>query len=126
MARILALDIGTRKTGVAFADESVGVALPLATLRHDSPEDLLGQVLSLMEERKAERLLVGLPLLPSGMEGTQAKLVREVVGKLEAAGVAVTLLDERYSNPRENRQNDDVYAAWNLLNAFLGKEERGV
>jgi RNase H-fold protein (predicted Holliday junction resolvase) len=62
-----------------------------------------------------DRLIIGLPLLPSGKEGAQAQHVRGIAETLEKSGIAVTLLDERYSSPRTKSADPDAAAALNLL-----------
>ena len=98
--KYLSLDIGTRRTGIAYLDDSVGIPLPLDTFHHETSEALIAHTLDLIRERKINRLLVGLPLLPSGEEGTQATFVRSVADAFLKAGIAVTFVDERYSTPR--------------------------
>src|SRR3989344_5024579 len=97
--RILALDIGTKHTGAAFIDqENVGFVVPLPTIDHASKEELMSAVQKLITDRKIDRLVVGLPFLPSGKEGQQAALVHERVKELETLGIPVSLIDERYSS----------------------------
>lgn len=115
MARLLALDIGTKRTGVAFLDEAIQIPLPLATLHHDSVSSLLSQLSSLIEERHIDRLIVGLPLLPSGEEGSQTRLVRSIVEQMLARGWPVTFKDERYTTPRGKSADPDAIAALNLF-----------
>lgn len=115
MARLLALDIGTKRTGVAFLDEEVNIPLPLSTLHHTDTEELLSQVSSLITERRIDELIVGLPLLPSGAEGAQARLVRAVAQQMQSRGWRVTLKDERYTTPRGKTADPDAIAALNLL-----------
>ncbi|MDD5103334.1 MAG: Holliday junction resolvase RuvX [Candidatus Peribacteraceae bacterium] len=115
MTRILALDIGTKRTGVAFLDEDVQVPLPLETLRHDSVSALLEQLSILIAERHIDRLIVGLPLLPSGEEGSQARLVRSITEQMLLRGWKLTLKDERYTTPRGKSADPDAIAALNLF-----------
>jgi len=115
MARLLALDIGTKRTGVAYLDEDTGVPLPLATIHHASVEALLLQIATLVHERNIDRLIVGFPLLPSGQEGAQSDFVRSVAEQLEERGWPVTLKDERYTTPRGKSADPDAIAALNLL-----------
>jgi len=115
MARILAIDVGTKRTGVAYLDEATNVPLPLDTLHHSSVADLLSQLAALIETRHIDRLIVGLPLLPSGEEGAQAQLVLSIVEQMKARGWPVTLKDERYTTPRTKSADPDAIAALNLL-----------
>ncbi len=106
--RFLALDIGTRKTGIAFLDEDTAVPLPLDTFYHDTQEQLLSHVLALVDERSIDKLLIGLPLLPSGDEGAQAAFVRGIASQL-AHKIPVTFVDERYSTPPSRSSKHDVH-----------------
>ncbi|MDD4287748.1 MAG: Holliday junction resolvase RuvX [Candidatus Peribacteraceae bacterium] len=115
MARLLALDIGTKRTGVAFLDEDISIPLPLATLHHENVATLLSQLSTLIAERHIDRLIVGLPLLPSGQEGAQASLVHSIADQMQALGWPVTLKDERYTTPRGKSADPDAIAALNLL-----------
>ncbi|MDD5470106.1 MAG: Holliday junction resolvase RuvX, partial [Candidatus Peribacteraceae bacterium] len=63
MAHILALDIGTKRTGVAYLDESVGIPLPLESIAHRNERELVQAVQTLVTERGVDRLIIGLPLL---------------------------------------------------------------
>lgn len=115
MARTLALDIGTKRTGVAFLDEVTGIPLPLDTIAHTSVEELVAAVHRILGERKIDRLIVGLPLLPSGAEGSQARFVRSVASKLSSLSLPVEFKDERYTTPRSKASDPDAAAACNLL-----------
>ena len=100
--RYLALDIGTRRTGIAYLDTDVRVPLPLDTIHHTSEIELVDAVLPIIRHRKVDRVLVGLPLLLSGDEGEQAKESRKVGALLEAASFPVDYVDERYTTPRHS------------------------
>lgn len=132
--RLLALDIGTRRTGMAFADSSIGIPHPLETIHHSSSEELIAAVQRVCEEKKIDQLVIGLPLLPSGDEGEQAQYVRTTSEQLKPLGLPMTFLDERYSSPRplstasssEDRQarkevDPDASAASQLAQVFLDK-----
>lgn len=119
--RILALDIGTRRTGVAYAESPPGVPLVLPTLHHASSRILLQHVAQLLRERKIEQLVVGLPLLSSGHEGKQAKHVRALLPSFLDFGVPVATLDERYSSFSLVSQDIDAAAACAILTVFLDR-----
>lgn len=77
MTRILGLDVGEKRIGVAVADRE-GIASPLTTLRRaTSPTDDAAAIERLLDEQGASEVIVGLPLEASGQEGTQARLTRE-------------------------------------------------
>jgi putative holliday junction resolvase len=119
--RILGLDIGKKRTGVAFVDDTIGVPLALDTLIADDEADLVGQLLQLCDEREADLLVIGLPLLLSGEEGTQSSFVRLIGSRLEEAEVPVEYLDERYTTQKHGETDGDARAACQILQLFLDR-----
>lgn len=117
--RILALDIGKRRTGVAFCDDSIGIPLPLDTVIANDEADLVGQILQLCDEREIDALVIGLPLLLSGEEGAQSSFVRLIGSRLEEAEVPVEYLDERYTTQKSGENDGDARAACGLLQLFI-------
>ncbi|MCF7836677.1 Holliday junction resolvase RuvX [Candidatus Gracilibacteria bacterium] len=94
--KILALDFGGRRVGVAFGDSEIGVAAARNFLVNNS--DLLDNLAELVEQDKIEKILVGLPLGFSG-ETRQTNSTRDFVKKLEAkVAVAIELVDERFTS----------------------------
>src|SRR3989339_297232 len=127
MQHVLALDIGTRRTGAAFADVATGIPLPLETIAHTSLKQLCDRVLVLCQERSIDTILLGWPLLPSGKEGAQVKIVRKVQEALTQAGLRIEVLDERYTTPRSGKiaSDPDSAAACALLGVFLQRKGIG-
>ena len=98
MARVLGLDIGERRIGVAVSDPTGTVARPLATLVRTSRESDFQTIRRLIEEHSVDRIVVGLPLSLNGSEGPQARQTRRFSRHLaEAVPVPVEFWDERYS-----------------------------
>ncbi|MDA1208499.1 MAG: Holliday junction resolvase RuvX [bacterium] len=112
---MLALDIGSRRTGVAFCSDQTGVAVSLETLQHSSIDDLSEQVLALCSARDVSMVICGLPLLPGGEEGSQAAYVRLFTDILEDSGLAVDYLDERYTSNAHRSVDKDASAACKLI-----------
>jgi putative holliday junction resolvase len=121
--RILSLDIGKRRTGVAFCDDSIGIPLPLDTLLANDEADLVAQILQLCDEREIDALVIGLPLLLSGEEGAQSSFVRLIGSRLEESEVPVEYLDERYTTQKSGESDGDARAACGLLQTFLERRE---
>lgn len=117
--RILGLDIGKKRTGVAFVDDAIEVPLALDTMKHESEQNLVADILQLCDERDIDKLVIGLPLLPSGSEGSQSAFVRTVGTALAAAGIDVDYLDERYTTSDEPDVDGDAKAACQLLLTYL-------
>lgn len=99
MTRLLGLDLGARRIGVAVADGE-GIAMPLVSLaRGAAIEDDADAIRRLLEQQGASEIIVGLPIDASGGEGSQAALTREWAEALrEHVDVAVGYRDERLSS----------------------------
>ena len=133
MARILALDIGERRIGVAVSDELGLLARPLVTIARASKREDFECIARLASEHKVERVVAGYPRSLSGDEGPQAQRVRRYTEALAAAlPVPVELWDERYttveaterlreSNRRKPRDRGqlDAAAAAIILQGYL-------
>lgn len=100
MTRILGLDVGERRIGVAVADRGGGRAMPLTTLRRGLEAAADGAALrALLDEQRAVEVVVGLPLHANGDEGDQARATRAWVDSVAAIiDVPVTFRDERLTS----------------------------
>jgi putative Holliday junction resolvase len=100
VTRILGLDVGERRIGVAVADRDGGRAMPLTTLRRGSEAAADGAALrALLDEQRAAEVVIGLPLHANGDEGDQARATRAWVDSVAAIiGVPVTFRDERLTS----------------------------
>lgn len=116
--RTLGLDIGLRRTGVAFADADIGIPFPLDTIIAQTKEEMIEQVEMIARERKVDRIIVGLPLLPSGDEGSQSAYVRSCAEDLSALGFAIDFIDERYTTSDSKDYDGDARAACLLLQTY--------
>ena len=100
--RIMALDLGEKNVGVAISDELELTSNPRGALRRDGT--LLDRVLRLIVEEDAREVIVGLPLLRSGEEGTQAQRARDFAAELaERSPVPVRTWDERLTTREAER-----------------------
>ncbi|MBU4385995.1 MAG: Holliday junction resolvase RuvX [Actinobacteria bacterium] len=99
--RMIGLDVGDKRVGVAVSDHLGKTAQPLETLERGG--GFMERLAGLIRDTGAERLVVGLPLLMDGREGEQARKVRRFTrGLEESLDVPVVLLDERLTS-REAR-----------------------
>lgn len=97
MARILGIDVGARRVGVALSDPEEQLATGIAVIdtRKGSAVDA---VIRLARERGAERAVVGLPLHADGSEGESARRARLFGDALAArSGLPVAYADERFT-----------------------------
>lgn len=96
--RMIGLDVGERRIGVAICDPEGRLAVPLRTVERRGRGDAAALVAMLRAE-EAERVVVGLPLSLDGSHGAQADTVEAFVEELRAAGaVEVVYYDERLSS----------------------------
>ena len=140
--RVLGLDLGRRRIGLAISDPW-GIALPAGTLTRRSLQQDLHWLREWAVEREVTRIVVGLPIHMNGSSGPEAEQARGFARKLgEATQLPVDLLDERWTTVeaeralretgrrgRARRKVIDSVAATILLQTYLEREsnrkERG-
>lgn len=94
--RILAIDLGLARTGVAICDPSEMLASPVGTVQEGDPDALLSRIVAIAAERRAEMVVVGLPRNMDGSCGESAKRAEAFADALrEKTGLPVRLWDER-------------------------------
>jgi putative Holliday junction resolvase len=98
-SRLLGVDVGARRIGVAVSEGRV--AVPLTIVEHESRERDLERVAAIARERGVAVVVVGLPVLESGDEGEQARRTRRFGDALaRRIDVPVVYQDERFSSVR--------------------------
>ncbi len=96
--RILALDVGRRRIGLAFSDPA-GLPRGLDAMQRKTMREDIARLANVARERKVELFLVGLPLHRNGEEGEMAAFVRTFAERLARdTGVAVEYQDERLTS----------------------------
>src|SRR5690348_4317903 len=102
--RILALDLGKRRIGLALSDELGITAQGLETLERTNIREDLARLTQLAAEKNVSLILMGNPLHMSGRAGRQAEYVRDFSQRLKAAtGIPVEFWDERLTTVQANR-----------------------
>ena len=102
--RIMALDVGARRIGVAVSDQLGITAQGLDTIQRQNKRRDLEALRRLMAEYQIQEVVVGLPLRLSGAEGTQSEKMRVFAEDLRHhLGVTVHLWDERWTSTEANR-----------------------
>ena len=104
--RILALDVGDRRIGVALSDPTGMLASPLTTIERTTldTDTAINAVLALVEQHEVAEILVGIPYLMSGRIGAQARITLDFAEALaERADIPVTHIDERLSSVQAER-----------------------
>jgi putative transcription antitermination factor YqgF len=122
--RVLALDYGSARCGVALSDPTGMLATPLDSVSDPASENGLDEIVRLVDERGVEQVVVGLPVRLAGGEGAQAAEARDFAARLEArVGVPVTTYDERFTTAlarrTPGRAPEDSRAAAHLLESYL-------
>ena len=128
--KVLALDFGRARTGVAVSDPSGTIARPLGVVERAGSDAGLARLAELVLEEEAERVVVGLPLTLRGERGEQARETEEFIDALKAVvGVPVESYDERFTtrlaqtrpgdSPSDLAEPDDARAAAHLLSSYL-------
>ncbi len=102
--KVISIDFGTKRIGVAIGDANLKIAVPLGTI--PNCEGATERLAELIREKGCQVVVVGLPLTPSGREGQRAVLVKEFVKKLreKLPNVDIELWDERYSTQEAFRR----------------------
>jgi putative Holliday junction resolvase len=122
MMRILALDVGKRRIGVAVSDPLGITARPHSTIPRD--QQAIEKIVSIMKDLEVTRIVVGLPLHLNGTEGEQARDVRAFAAKLMSRAVSVEICwqDERLSTVEAEERLSDRRGGWrkkkNRIDAF--------
>jgi len=122
--RILALDYGAARTGVAISDETETVARPLGVVSRAASPGGVEEIAGLVGAESAGVVVVGLPLTLRGERGEQARETEAFVSALRAAlDVPVETYDERFTTSLAARAvgdaPEDARAAAHLLESYL-------
>ncbi len=103
--RTLALDVGTKRIGVAYSDP-LGISTnPLPYI--DNDENAFEKIKDIVKEYNVGTVVIGLPLTLKGKEGTQAKLTKEFAQKLKSylpENVEIEFIDERFTTSLAEKQ----------------------
>lgn len=130
--RIVALDVGDRRIGIAVSDPLGYTAQPIETYTRVGYGPDTRHILQIAEQYATNRILCGLPLNMDGTQGFQTQKVRDFAAKLEEAGLIIEFYDERMTTVlaesalleadmrRENRKKKvDMVAAVMILQSYL-------
>jgi len=121
--KVLALDYGAARTGVAVSDPTGTLARPLCVVERAASEPGLERLAQLVRDEQADRVVVGLPLTLRGERGTQAGETERFLEALRAVlDVPVDTFDERFTTVLAARGGDapeDARAAAHLLTSYL-------
>lgn len=138
MSRVLAVDWGTRRVGLALSDPSRRVAKPLETLVLRTPQDASRCIAELARREDAALIVIGLPLNANGEEGSSARSARRLGAELRDQGYQIEFVDERWTSEearelaiakgerRRHKGRRDQLAALIMLQQYLNDPPREV
>jgi putative holliday junction resolvase len=114
--RIVALDIGSKRTGLAVCDHERRISVPLTKIEATQKKEWIRLVAQIVEEEEPTEILVGLPLNHHGEEGEDARKIREYIALLrERFTLPVIEWDERFTTAQAERT---------LITADLSRKKR--
>jgi putative Holliday junction resolvase len=136
--RILAVDPGSKRVGLALSDPTETIAQPLATMQAEPEATLASRVAETARSHEAERVIVGLPLRLDGTRGPEAAAAQRLAAAIRhASGLPVEMVDERLTTAaadraliaggikrERRRQGIDRVAATMLLQGHLDRRRR--
>lgn len=122
--KVMALDYGSARTGVAVSDPTGTLARPLGVVERAESEAGLAELARLVREEDVERVVVGLPLTMRGTHGEQAAETERFVDALRGVlDLPVELFDERFTTDLAQQTAgtapEDALAAAHLLSTYL-------
>lgn len=133
---ILAVDFGTKRLGLAWADTTLGVVLPYGLVEEKNLEANIASVAKLVNEEKITQVVVGFPLGMKGEENKNTERVQKFVFELQkSTSAAVDYFDERFSSQQADavgrglpagRQgvSRDEKSAMIILQSYIDKHKK--
>ncbi len=136
MGRLLAVDLGTRRIGLALTDPMKMIASPYGVIRYINEERLIENIKAICRDKDVERVIVGYPLREDGGKSRGCLRSEEFSKRLRQEGIESILWDERYSSriaesivreygkTRKNSRNKiDGLAASVILESYLSAHQ---
>lgn len=122
--KVLALDFGRARTGVAVSDPTGTIARPVGIVERAATKNGLARVAEIVRDEEAERVVVGMPLTLKGARGEQAIETEQFLDALRGVlDVPVESFDERFTTALAVRGGggapEDARAAAHLLSSYL-------
>lgn len=116
--KVLALDFGSARTGIAVSDPTGTVARPAGTVERAASDAGFKRLVAVIDSEQPELVVVGMPLTLRGEHGEQARETAGFIERLRAAiDIPVETYDERFTSVLAD--GDDARAAAHLLSSYL-------
>ncbi len=135
--RVLGVDLGARRVGLALSDPARMISSPLRTIPMTSESALTATLLAICAENHVRLVIIGLPVSADGSEGPGCAQARRIMARLAEAGMPGALQDESWSSRdaeeavrqaggtrRGSRKRIDAMAASLILRAYLSEASR--
>ena len=137
MGRVLGIDYGARRIGLALSDPLKMIASPFKTLVNLSANKLMVELQNIISDNEVEAIVIGIPIGMQGQDTAQTKRVRHFAKTMTDLGIPVSLEDERLSSVSAtraltmqkiktgfNKAEVDRTAAAIFLQQYLDKQSR--
>tara|TARA_A100001037_G_scaffold104086_1_gene94697 strand:+ start:94 stop:507 length:414 start_codon:yes stop_codon:yes gene_type:complete len=136
MMKVIGIDFGLSKVGLAISDPSGIIALPLKVIRYKSKEDLLSELKDISKEKNVNKFVVGYPISMNYKENEMTKIIDIFKQDMENMNFEVILEDERLSSEyakkimieqdvkvSRNKEMVDLTAASIILQTYLDRNK---
>ena len=136
MSRIIGIDFGLSKVGVAISDPSGIISMPLEVIRYNRQEDLIESLKKIALEKNVKTFIIGYPLNMNYKENSMTEIINKFKDVMEKNSFEVYLEDERLSSEYakkimvqqdiktgKNKEMVDVLAASIILQTFLNRKK---
>ena len=135
MSRIIGIDFGLSKVGVAISDPSGIISMPLEVIRYNRQEDLIESLKKIALEKNVKTFIIGYPLNMNYKENSMTEIINKFKDVMEKNSFEVHLEDERLSSEYakkimvqqdiktgKNKEMVNVLAASIILQTFLNRK----
>ena len=136
MMKVIGIDFGLSKVGLAISDPSGIIALPLKVLRYKDKKDLLSELQGISKEKNVNKFVVGYPISMNYKENEMTKIIDSFKQDMENLDFEVILEDERLSSEyakkimieqdvkvSRNKEMVDLTAASIILQTYLDRNK---
>ena len=131
--RILGIDYGNRRVGIAISDELQLTAQPHKLLIRENDENLISDIKEIIHSHNIEKIVIGLPVLLDGSHSSQTKKTRKFISRIrQSSDLPIEKWEERLStieagkiltgtSINKKKENIDIISAQLILQSYLDK-----
>ncbi len=124
--KLIGIDYGDSKVGLAIGDIESGVATPYGIIRNLGLNNVIGEIKKICDRERISKIIIGIPINPMALESEQIRKIENFIIQLkEKTGLEVEGKDERFSTQEAQKlitknkaKDDDVSAMLILQNYF--------